>query len=842
MERCWALLVPRRQAKAVREACKRRDYNDTRRKVVAVDSALLRLLRSTRPSGEEDAAPRSGKDAQGDAGQCDDEEHMALPLNDSAAGFFHGLLAQADGQQRLWSHLDLSSLTSTPPFRLWLHFARCPSLSSALNPHQQLPRSIRDFCQSRGLSMPPSLLSALPQRWEQLDDLLLLPADAFTSPAWTAWLSSLSPSLLSSFYAAVAAAFRCRRLGRQQPVQAGLKRRSAVQLLLGDDGRVEHRENGVVFAFDVRLSMFSSGNGTEKQRMIRLVNAALQQPRPSSRPYVVLDLYAGLGYFSLPLLVHTAVAHVHCCEFNADTFAALQASLARNGVDPRRVSLHPGDNRRAELRRALRGSVDRALLGLLPSSEDGYQTALSSLKDEGGWLHIHANVHCEQRREWVDGTLHRLSALLECDDDARRRRWAVREEGVERVKTFAPFIDHLVLDVRLIPAVEPALPASPPAALPTLSSALSQPSAETLASIGSLTPAPSSPFSYRTDGVAVHAKPTSADFFSSIHPRAAPALLTGLDVGDLADFTPPALLALPPASCPSVTVHVCPLASGRMDFTCKASYTFRVLPFHGLIRRLVASHSASPPSDVSASLDPLRDEYFVSKSERYYLRALGADPRREPADFFSSFPALASKLRLPFDLAPSVTPHSSVLRVSSPGLSLWTHYDVVDNVLIHLHGVKRVTLFPPDQCANLHLPAAPHSSSSPVVDLYTPDLHRFPRFATAQRVARQLLLHPGDVLFLPALWFHHVETVGDEVGVSVNVFWKQLPEEVYTAGDVYGNKDLKAGVAAMRSVEEAVKETESLPPVYQDFYLRRAQAVLEQALERGSLRSGSGST
>ena len=49
-------------------------------------------------------------------------------------------------------------------------------------------------------------------------------------------------------------------------------------MLLGSDGQVEHRENGVKFCFDVRLSMFSSGNGTEKQRMVDCVNRALRLP------------------------------------------------------------------------------------------------------------------------------------------------------------------------------------------------------------------------------------------------------------------------------------------------------------------------------------------------------------------------------------------------------------------------------------------------------------------------------------------------------------------------------------------------------------------------------------
>lgn len=72
-------------------------------------------------------------------------------------------------------------------------------------------------------------------------------------------------------------------------------------------------------------------------------------------------------------------------------------------------------------------------------------------------------------------------------------------------------------------------------------------------------------------------------------------------------------------------------------------------------------------------------------------------------------------------------------------------------------------------------------------------------------------LHPGDVLFLPALWHHHVTTMegptaahtggssnGGAWGVSVNVFWRHLPASFYEGKDLYGNRDLaQVGVAGV---------------------------------------------
>ena len=62
---------------------------------------------------------------------------------------------------------------------------------------------------------------------------------------------------------------------------------------MGDNGWVEHRENGILYSFDATKCMFSWGNLSEKLRMARL----------ECRDEVIVDLFAGIGYFTLPFLV-----------------------------------------------------------------------------------------------------------------------------------------------------------------------------------------------------------------------------------------------------------------------------------------------------------------------------------------------------------------------------------------------------------------------------------------------------------------------------------------------------------------------------------------------------------
>lgn len=69
-------------------------------------------------------------------------------------------------------------------------------------------------------------------------------------------------------------------------------RDSQAQLVLGASGWVQHKEGGVLYSLDVTKCMFSSGNTTERQRMGRLHCAG----------ETILDLYAGIGYYTLPFL------------------------------------------------------------------------------------------------------------------------------------------------------------------------------------------------------------------------------------------------------------------------------------------------------------------------------------------------------------------------------------------------------------------------------------------------------------------------------------------------------------------------------------------------------------
>ena len=133
----------------------------------------------------------------------------------------------------------------------------------------------------------------------------------------------------------ITTALRCTRIAIDRQVSCDSYRSSGASLLLGENGWVEHVDNNVHYVFDVTKCMFSSGNISEKLRVANF----------DCRGEAVVDLYAGIGYFTLPYLVHTGAAMVHACEWNAHAVEALKKGLVANNVQDRCL-IHHGDNRK----------------------------------------------------------------------------------------------------------------------------------------------------------------------------------------------------------------------------------------------------------------------------------------------------------------------------------------------------------------------------------------------------------------------------------------------------------------------------------------------------------------
>lgn len=126
----------------------------------------------------------------------------------------------------------------------------------------------------------------------------------------------------------------------------------------------------------------------------------------------------------------------------------------------------------------------------------------------------------------------------------------------------------------------------------------------------------------------------------------------------------------------------------------------------------------------------------------------------------------ANDIDLPFDSALASFWLGTRTRISA-------HYDFPDNMACVVAGRRRFTLFPPEQIENLYvgpLDRTPSGQSISLVDFEAPDFERFPKFREALAAAQIFDLEPGDALYIPSMWWHHVQSK-DSFNMLVNYWW-----------------------------------------------------------------------
>lgn len=102
-----------------------------------------------------------------------------------------------------------------------------------------------------------------------------------------------------------------------------------------------------------------------------------------------------------------------------------------------------------------------------------------------------------------------------------------------------------------------------------------------------------------------------------------------------------------------------------------------------------------------------------------------------------------------------------------------THNDPIENIAVVAAGRRRFTLFPPSAEPDLYMgphDPTPAGARISMVHVTAPDFDRFPRFASALRAAQVAEISPGDAIFIPRDWFHHVEAI-EPFNVLVNYWW-----------------------------------------------------------------------
>jgi len=200
---------------------------------------------------------------------------------------------------------------------------------------------------------------------------------------------------------------------------------------------------------------------------------------------------------------------------------------------------------------------------------------------------------------------------------------------------------------------------------------------------------------------------------------------------------------------------------------------------------------SAPPAEILAQI---RAHEPGSEHPYLYIQSLVLD---------ENFPQLREQNDLVFDHAAfSNNQPQARIWIGSESIAS-AHYDVPNNIACCVVGRRRLTLFPPEQIHNLYpgpLDATPGGQVVTMVDLNNPDFERFPRAREALAAALVADLEPGDALFYPSMWWHHVEATAP-FNVMINYWWLSSPAYMGNPLDV-----VMHGILGLRDRPESEKQ------------------------------------
>lgn len=274
-------------------------------------------------------------------------------------------------------------------------------------PYEKIKKSL-------STTVPPELIKNLPDKWEKIGEVVIIRL----------------PDELKRYKEQIGKVYsdvlECKTVLQDISGISGVYREPDVEFIYGTTmTETIHKENGIKYKLDPQKIMFSSGNMDERLRMAQV----------SHKDETVVDLFAGIGYFTLPIAVHGRPKTVFACEINPVAYNYLCDNIVLNKVASI-VEPLLGDNRET----APEGVADRVVMGYIMKTDRYLPVAFRCLKDSGGVVHYHdvcPNKFFPDRPlkilQEVAGKYGREAKLL----------------TFKHVKSYAPRVSHVVLDVEI---------------------------------------------------------------------------------------------------------------------------------------------------------------------------------------------------------------------------------------------------------------------------------------------------------------------------------------------------------------------------------------------------------
>jgi len=208
---------------------------------------------------------------------------------------------------------------------------------------------------------------------------------------------------------------------------SGQMREPEIELLIGSETETIHKENGCYFKLDLSKVMWAKGNNNERLRIAKLVK----------EDEIVTDMFAGIGYFTIPIAVHSKAKQINAIEINPNSYKFLVENVKLNKINEKakynRVNPVLGDC----AIETPKFSADRIIMGYVKTTHHYLKPAIMGLK-HGGIIHYH---------ETVPEKLINTRPINRIKKSAGDRD--VEILNIQKIKMYSPGVWHIVVDAKV---------------------------------------------------------------------------------------------------------------------------------------------------------------------------------------------------------------------------------------------------------------------------------------------------------------------------------------------------------------------------------------------------------
>ena len=212
----------------------------------------------------------------------------------------------------------------------------------------------------------------------------------------------------------------------------GKFREPQIEVIAGDKNTVTtHIENGCKYRFDIRKVMFAKGNINERVRIAKQVR----------KGEVIVDMFAGLGYFSVPIGKLSKPERIYSIELNPVSFNFLKENLKINHIH--NAVIFNEDNREVIDKLVEQGvKADRVIMGYLPPPKEFLDSCFKIVK-KNSIVHYEDLVVVGKEKKDID------RVVSEVEGAGKKAGFNTELLLAKKVKGYGPKIDHYVFDFKI---------------------------------------------------------------------------------------------------------------------------------------------------------------------------------------------------------------------------------------------------------------------------------------------------------------------------------------------------------------------------------------------------------